>query len=38
MLARDTGEQMITRRLPLGMAQRGEGDVPWDDAIPLFEK
>jgi hypothetical protein len=36
MLARDKGEKLVTRRLPLGMAQVDEKD--WDDALPPFEK
>jgi hypothetical protein len=36
MLARDTGEKLVTRRLPLGMAKADEED--WDDALPSFEK
>ena len=36
MLARDTGEKLVTRRLPLGMAQTDEKD--WDDALPSFEE
>jgi hypothetical protein len=33
MLARDTGEKQITRRLPLGMAQQPEGD--FNDEVPF---
>jgi hypothetical protein len=36
MLARDKGERLVTRRLPLGMAQTHEKD--WDDKLPSFEK
>jgi hypothetical protein len=36
MLARDKGERLVTRRLPLGMAKTDEKD--WDDALPTFEK
>jgi hypothetical protein len=36
MLARDTGEKLVTRRLPLGTAKADEED--WDDALPSFEK
>lgn len=32
MLARDRGEQLVTRRLPLGVAQQPEGD--FDDPLP----
>ena len=32
MLARDTGEKLVTRRLPLGTAQQPEGD--FNDALP----
>jgi hypothetical protein len=32
MLARDSGEKLITRRLPLGVAQQPEGD--FDDELP----
>jgi hypothetical protein len=35
MLARDTGEKLVTRRLPLGTAMQPEGD--WDDKPPSFE-
>jgi hypothetical protein len=34
MLARDTGEKLITRRLPLGTAKQED----WDDPLPSFEK
>jgi hypothetical protein len=33
MLARDSGEKLITRRLPLGTAATDEKD--WDDALPF---
>jgi hypothetical protein len=36
MLARDKGERLVTRRLPLNMAKPDEKD--WDDALPSFEK
>jgi hypothetical protein len=32
MLTRDTGEKLVTRRLPLGTAQQPEGD--FNDALP----
>lgn len=32
MLARDNGEKLVTRRLPLGMAKTDEKD--WDDELP----
>jgi len=34
MLARDTGEKLVTRRLPLGVAQQPEGD--FNDEPPSF--
>jgi hypothetical protein len=34
MLARDTGEKLVTRRLPLGTAQQPEGD--FNDEPPSF--
>ena len=34
MLARDAGEKLVTRRLPLGMAQQPEGD--FNDEAPPF--
>jgi hypothetical protein len=36
MLARNKGERLVTRRLPLSMAKTDEKD--WDDALPPFEK
>jgi hypothetical protein len=35
MLARDTGEKLVTRRLPLGTAEHHEGDP--NDKLPSFE-
>ena len=35
MLARDTGEKLVTRRLPLGVAQQPEGDFN-DEPPPSF--
>ena len=35
MLARDKGEKLVTRRLPLDTART---DQDWDDALPPFEK
>jgi hypothetical protein len=34
MLARDAGEKLVTRRLPLGTAKQED----WDDKLPTFEK
>ena len=36
MLARDKGEKLVTRRLPLGIAKTDEKD--WDDPLPSFQK
>jgi hypothetical protein len=36
MLARNKGERLVTRRLPLSMAKADEKD--WDDPLPSFEK
>jgi hypothetical protein len=36
MLARNKGERLVTRRLPLSMAKADEKD--WDDPLPSFQE